>query len=236
MTGYIHSVQSLSAVDGPGVRSVVFMNGCNMRCIYCHNPDTWNIGGGEEYTAEQLFRKIRRFKDYFGSDGGITVSGGEPLLQADFLTEFFALCKNNGISTCLDTAGSIINSSVEKLLDLTDLCLLDIKFATETEYFEYTKGSLEKTFAFLDLLRQKNIPVISRHVIVPGINNNPEYISFIKSLRKKYPNIIGSDLLPFRKLCIEKYESLNIPFPLQNTEEESEEDIKKLYGILNQSE
>lgn len=232
MKGFVHSVQSLSTVDGPGVRAVVFLSGCAMRCVYCHNPDTWEMSGGAEYSAEELFGKLSRFSDYFGSNGGITVSGGEPLLQAGFVTELFRLCKANGLHTCLDTAGSVISESVTELLEYTDLCLLDVKFKSEEEYKTLANGSLEKTLLFLSLLYKKNIPVITRHVIVPDINNNDDFISFIRDLKKEHNNIIQSDLLPFRKLCSEKYKNLNIDFPLKNSPEESEEDIKRLTDLL----
>ena len=127
LTGKIHSFQSLGTVDGPGVRYVVFMQGCNLRCDCCHNPDTWAFDGGNEYNVAQVFNNVCRYKEYFGKDGGITVSGGEPLLQAPFVKELFALCKESGINTCLDTSGSVINNSVISLLDYTDRVLLDIK-------------------------------------------------------------------------------------------------------------
>lgn len=229
MNGWVHSVQSMSAVDGPGVRAVVFFAGCPLRCVYCHNPDTWQPDRGTEYNAQTLFEKIHRFRAYFGENGGVTVSGGEPLLQADFLAEFFTLCKNAGVHTCLDTAGSLLPKNIRQLLSVTDLCLLDLKFATEADYQKYTGGSLTQTLQFFDLLREMQVSTVTRHVIVPGINDNAEYLDAINKILSRYPNCIRHDLLPFRKLCVSKYEAANIPFPLQNSPEATEESIQELY-------
>ena len=131
MTGRIHSIQSLGTVDGPGVRFVAFLQGCNLRCGCCHNPDTWEMTGGTTYTADELVQKAARFTEYFGETGGITLSGGEPLLQADFVYEVFALCRERGIHTCLDTSGSVLNDAVRWLLTVTDRVLLDIKYTED---------------------------------------------------------------------------------------------------------
>ena len=135
--GIVHSIQSLGTVDGPGVRFVVFLKGCNLRCSCCHNPDTWDLQGGTRYTAQELVNKAIRFREYFGKTGGITLSGGEPLLQADFAAEIFRLCHQAGINTCLDTSGSLWNPSVETLLTETDRILLDIKYTTDSQYRQY---------------------------------------------------------------------------------------------------
>lgn len=232
MRGQVHSVQSLSTVDGPGVRAVVFLNGCRMRCVYCHNPDTWDVHGGTSREAAEVFAQIKRFQPYFGEKGGLTVSGGEPLLQADFVRELFTLCKERGIHTCLDTAGSVGGSAVESLLAVCDLCLLDIKFTDPESYRRYTSGDLAATLAFLRLTREKNIPVITRHVIVPGLTDTPDYIASIKALLADYPNVQRCDLLPFRKLCADKYRQLHIPFPLENTSEASDSAIAALTALL----
>ncbi|MBR3589070.1 MAG: 4Fe-4S cluster-binding domain-containing protein, partial [Clostridia bacterium] len=158
MTGRIHSLQSLGTVDGPGIRYVVFLQGCNLRCGCCHNPDTWDMSQGTKYTAEEILQKVLRFREYFGTDGGITVSGGEPLLQAEFCTELFSLCHENGINTCLDTSGSILNDSVKKLLSHTDRVLLDIKYTTDSLYQKYVGCSMDKPLAFLAYLNEKKIP------------------------------------------------------------------------------
>ena len=134
--GYIHSIQSLGTLDGPGVRFVVFLQGCNLRCKCCHNPDTWECGVGKEYTPEEIVSRALRFREYFGRDGGITVSGGEPLLQADFVRTVFELCHNEGINTCLDTSGSILTDKVKSLLSVTDRVLLDVKYTNDEDYLK----------------------------------------------------------------------------------------------------
>ena len=143
MTGRINSIQTLGTVDGPGVRFVLFMQGCPLRCGYCHNPDTWNFSGGSEVTAEEIFEKVLRYREYFGKDGGVTVSGGEPTAQAQFVHELFSLCKRAGIHTALDTSGRLWNEDIERLLSLTDLCLLDYKMCDGEKYERYTKCKKE---------------------------------------------------------------------------------------------
>lgn len=228
MTGRIHSFQSLGTVDGPGVRNVVFMQGCPLRCACCHNPDTWDFNGGEEIEADKLVEKISRFRSYFGSDGGVTVSGGEPLCQAEFLTELFFGLKNAGINTALDTSGCIYNEQVEKLLKYTDLVLLDYKYAHAEDYLRYTKCDIKKVDLFLSELEKKNIPVWIRRVIIPGLNDDESSMLQLRSLREKYTCIKKIELLPFRKLCIEKYQSLGISFPFEDIPEASKEETEKL--------
>ena len=142
--GYINSFQSMGTLDGPGIRFVAFLQGCNLRCGCCHNPETWEIGKGEEYTAAEIVEKAKRFKNYFGKEGGITLSGGEPLLQPRFAAEIFTLSKENEINTCLDTSGSLLNEDVLNLLNVTDRVLLDVKYSTEEDYIKYVGCSLDK--------------------------------------------------------------------------------------------
>ena len=159
MTGYIHSFQSLGAIDGPGIRFVAFTQGCNLRCSCCHNPDTWKMNEGKEYTAEEVANRAARYKEYFGSEGGITVSGGEPLLQADFVKEIFELCHKAGINTCLDTSGSILNDGVKALLKVTDRVLLDIKYTTDELYKKYAGCEMKPVLEFLDYLASLVVPL-----------------------------------------------------------------------------
>lgn len=213
MTGKIHSIQSLGTVDGPGVRTVVFTQGCPLRCGYCHNPDTWDPNAGEVADTEEIFAKIKRFRPYFGPEGGVTVSGGEALLQPDFVRELFTLCKNEGIHTALDTSGCLWNDKVEQLLAVTDLVLLDIKMTTDDEYREYIGCSLEKPLFFLQKLEEKGIPAWIRHVVVPGLTDTPENIQRLQELLKGFSCIQKVEFLPFHKICVTKYEKLGIPFP-----------------------
>lgn len=229
--GKINSFQSLGTVDGPGVRYVVFMQGCNLRCACCHNPDTWE-NGGTTYLVEEVFNNVCRYKDYFGKDGGITLSGGEPLLQAEFVTELFSLCKKENINTCLDTSGSILSNSVLNLLEVTDRVLLDIKYTNSSDYLKYAGCSLEKVLDFLSILNERNIPTTIRQVIIPTINDSRENIQKLKEIVKNYPNVDKIELLPFRKLCQAKYDNLKIPFPFGNLPTPTESQMKELNELL----
>lgn len=213
INGKIHSIQSLGTVDGPGVRFVVFLQGCPLRCSCCHNPDTWDTDGGTFRTPLELVEKAERFKDYFGKTGGITLSGGEPLIQADFCREVFALCKERGIGTCLDTSGCILDDSVKKLLELTDRVLLDIKYTNNEDYLKYVGCSMEKPVEFLRYLNEKKIPTTLRQVIIPTINDTEENFEKLRELSKKYLCIDKTELLPFRKICQTKYDEMKISFP-----------------------
>ena len=212
MTGRIHSIQSLGTVDGPGVRTVVFMQGCPLRCGYCHNPDTWDTEGGETIEAAEVFQKIRRFAPYFGEEGGITLSGGEVLLQPEFGTELFSLCKAEGLHTALDTSGCLWTEKIEALLSVTDLVLLDIKMTTDADYREYVGCPLEKPLFFLQKLEEKGIPVWIRHVVVPGLTDTAENIGRLYELLRGYSCIQKMEFLPFHKICMPKYEKLGLPF------------------------
>ena len=234
MTGRIHSFQSLGTVDGPGVRCVVFMQGCPLRCICCHNPDTWDFSGGEEIDTDALVKKILRFKNYFGNNGGVTVSGGEPLMQAAFAAELFRKLKQAGINTALDTSGCVFNDEVSELLKYTDLVLLDHKYQTEEDYRKNTGGSLRKTECFLAELQQRNIPVWLRRVIIPEKSDSEESIKALNETAKKFPCIKRIELLPFRNLCREKYENLGIEFALKDTESPSAKTMKKLNSYIDE--
>lgn len=232
ITGRIHSFQSLGTVDGPGVRFVVFFQGCPLRCKCCHNPDTWDVSGGDIYTADEVLRKVLRYKDYFGADGGITLSGGEPLLQSEFAFEIFRLCRENGINTCLDTSGCMLTEDVKKLLSQTDRVLLDFKFTTDREYRENTGCSIKSTEEFLVYLNENGIPVTLRQVIIPTVNDNEENILKLRNIIKKYPVIDKTELLPFRKICSSKYENMKIEFPFGSLPEADAVTIERLYKIL----
>lgn len=229
--GYINSIQSLGAVDGPGVRFVVFLQGCPLRCIYCHNPETWDISkAAQSFTPEQLLEKVLRYKSYFGSKGGITLSGGEVLLQIEFATEMFRLCKEHGIHTALDTSGIGCEdkAKLNLLLQYTDLVICDVKFTTEEAYKNYTGGSLQKVLNFLDLVEEKTIPVWIRQVIVPNLNDDEKSMDELNSLIAKYSNIEKVELLPFKKLCLSKYENMGLEFRLKDTDEADPEKVKLL--------
>jgi len=232
VTGRIHSFQSLGTADGPGVRAVVFMQGCPLRCACCHNPDTWDFNGGTEVTPDEIFRKVKRLKNYFGEDGGVTVSGGEPLMQPEFIKELFTLCKTDGITTAIDTSGCVLNDKIKEVLKLTDTVLLDYKYITDELYKTKVGTEKSKVDEFLSYLNSQNIDTWLRQVIIKDLNNNENSVKVLKELKQKYPCIKKTELLPFKKLCIEKYEKLGIPFPLCDTPETSKAEIEELEKYL----
>lgn len=226
MKGRIHSFQSMGAVDGPGLRFVVFVQGCPLRCKYCHNPDTWDFGGGTEYDTEEIVKKILRYRSYIEKNGGVTVTGGEPLMQAAFVAELFRKLKTEGLHTALDTScmvpPSLEQTELRKLLSATDLILADLKFETEEEYKQHCGGSLKTVQSFLAETENMNIPLWIRHVVVPGLTDGPEHLKKIKQMAEQYSNLEKIEWLPFKKLCLEKYEKMGIPFPLADTPEMGE--------------
>lgn len=232
MTGNVHSIQSLGTVDGPGIRFVVFFQGCNLRCKCCHNPDTWNMQGEKTFTPEEIVEKALHYKEYFGEQGGITLTGGEPLLQPDFAYEIFKLCHEKGINTCLDTSGSILNESVKKLLSETDRVLLDIKYTNNEMYIENVGCSLEKPLKFLYYLNEKKIPTTIRQVIIPSFNDNEESIEKLNKIVKDNSCVDKVELLPFKKICQPKYDNLKIEFPFAHIETPSKETMNKLNELL----
>ncbi len=228
----IHSIQSLGTLDGPGVRFVVFTQGCHLRCKCCHNPDTWDMRGGEELAAEELARRAARYKEYFGAEGGITVSGGEPLLQAAEVYELFACCKAQGIHTCLDTSGSLMNESVERLLAVTDRVLLDVKYTNDADYRAHVGCSLQPVLDFLARLNEREIPTTLRQVIIPTLNDSVQNMERLCRIRDAHPCVDKVELLPFRKLCQSKYDALSIPFPLADVPEPDREIMSRLTALL----
>ena len=231
--GNIHSIQTLGTLDGPGVRFVVFMQGCNLRCGCCHNPDTWSMSGGIQYTAEALTAKAERYRSYFGTDGGVTLTGGEPLLQAEFAHEFFSRCHDAGLNTCLDTSGSILNDKVRSLLSVTDRVLLDIKYATDTLYREHVGCPIDVPLEFLSYLELVGIPTTLRQVVIPTLNDNDENTEFLRSLIRKYHCIDKIELLPFKKICKVKYDNMGVPFPFDKYDTPSHADVAKTEAELN---
>jgi len=232
LKGRIHSIQTLGTVDGPGVRFVVFLQGCNLRCSCCHNPDTWNFSAGIEYTPDDIIKKVLRYKEYFGEDGGITVSGGEPLLQAEFVYELFKLCKENGVNTCLDTSGSIMNDSVKKMLSVTDRVLLDIKYTDEDSYKKYVGCSLKNVLDFLSVLDIMGICVTVRQVVIPDVNTGDANFVRLKKIVAENPVIDKVELLPFRKICSVKYDNMKIDFPFLSKREPTESEMQLFNNMI----
>ena len=230
--GRVNSIQSMGTLDGPGVRYVVFTQGCPLRCSCCHNPDTWDISGGEEYLASEIVSKMLRFREYFGKEGGITLTGGEPLLQPDFTREIFLLSKEKGVNTCLDTSGAILNDKVKELLNYTDRVLLDVKYDNDADYKAYVGCSLDKVVEFLQYLDKSNIKTTIRQVIIPTINDNAKSVNFLLDLAKKYKVIDKIELLPFKKICSVKYQNLGIKFPFEDIETPSKDKMLELNAML----
>ena len=231
MKGYVHSLQSLGTVDGPGVRSVVFLSGCPLRCIYCHNPDTWERQESQLTDANELTEKLLHFYSFI-KNGGVTFSGGEPLLQAEFVTEVTELLHQGGLHVAIDTCGAPFTPAAERLIEVADLFLLDIKMTTEEDYKRHTGGSLASTLTFLNRLEEMRKDVWIRHVVVPGINDTEEDILRLSELIKGYRCIKRVELLPFKNLCLEKYRALNIPFLLEETPPMRAEELERLERVL----
>ncbi|MBP3414884.1 MAG: pyruvate formate lyase-activating protein [Clostridia bacterium] len=234
VTGRVHSIQSLGTLDGPGVRFVVFLQGCNLRCKCCHNPDTWDGGAGTVFTPEEIVNRAARYREYFGKDGGITLSGGEPLLQPEFARDVFSLCRDRGINTCLDTSGSILNDRCVELLDVTDRVLLDIKYTDDMLYTENVGCPMAAPLDFLSVLDEKHIPVTLRQVIIPTLNDNEDNILRLKAIAQKYSCVDKTELLPFKKICIAKYDNMGLDFPFAHLPEPSKETMDSLNMILSQ--
>ena len=230
--GHVHSIQTLGTLDGPGVRFVIFTQGCPLRCACCHNPDTWDLDGGKEMSAQELTDRALHYREYFGAHGGVTLSGGEPLLQARFAKAFFAECKKHGLHTCLDTSGCILDDEVYELLRYTDRVLLDIKYHTDALYREYVGFSIDTPLAFLRYLDKQGIPTTLRQVIIPTKNDNEENLEFLASLVNTYSCVDNVEHLPFKKLCSMKYERMNIPFPFENIREATSNDIAFCDALL----
>ncbi len=232
MTGRIHSIQTMGTLDGPGVRFVAFLQGCHLRCACCHNPDTWDRAGGEPIEAAELVARATRYTTYFGKEGGITLSGGEPLLQPGFVQEVFALAHAAGIHTCLDTAGVALTDAVQAALHVADRVLLDIKYTADALYRSHVGCGMETPLAFLAYLNEKGVPTTLRQVIIPGLHDTEENIAALKRLKESHRCVDTVELLPFRKLCTVKYDSLGIPFPLAAVPEPGADTMRRLTAQL----
>lgn len=237
--GKISSEESMGLVDGPGIRYVVFLQGCMLRCKYCHNPETWDINGQSELVSPQdLINKIERYKSYFGEDGGVTFSGGEPLLQPEFLIECLKLCKEKGIHTALDTAGKsrATEGKLKEILSLVDLVILDIKAVKEEDYKELTGQDMSCFKHFVKLLNDCDKKLWLRQVIVPNFNDTLENVENLKefiSQNFKKENIEKIELLPYKSIGAHKYKTLGLKYRLEGLEDMDEEQTLRLTNIVN---
>jgi len=216
MNGNIHSIESMGLVDGPGIRMVVFMQGCNLRCKYCHNPDTWECNDGRKMTVDEIVKKAKRFKNYFGTEGGVTFSGGEPLVQDKFLLACLKACKKENINVCLDTAG-FGNGDYEEILENTDLVIFDIKHYKKEDYKKITGREIEESKRFLHVVVNKNIPIWIRHVVVPGITDEKKHLEGLKECVSKIPGVERVELLPYHRDGENKYKKMGIEYKLEGT-------------------
>ncbi|MBR1845384.1 MAG: pyruvate formate lyase-activating protein [Oscillospiraceae bacterium] len=236
--GRIHSHETFGLVDGPGVRYVVFMQGCRMRCQYCHNPDTWKLSGGEEWTAEALFQKCWRYHTYWRNNGGITVSGGEPLLQIDFLIAFFKLAKQKGVNTTLDTAGNPFTleepfiSKFEELMQYTDLVMLDLKQTDAAAHKKLTGWDNDNILAMARWLSDHGKDMWIRRVLVPGVTDGEEELKELKRLIDSLKTVKRVEILPYHTLGQFKWENLNIPYPLEDVPTPTPEQVAAAEAIL----
>ena len=241
-TGRIHSIESFGSVDGPGVRFIVFLKGCHMRCQFCHNPDTWDMNSGEIKTADELLSQALRYKSYWKKGGGITVSGGEPLLQLDFLIEFFTKAKAKGVHTTLDTSGNPFTreepffSKFNELMKVTDLVLLDIKQINEAEHKILTGWSNKNILDMAEYLSEINKPVWIRHVLVPGGSDNDEQLIKLDEFIKTLKNVDRVQVLPYHSLGTFKWEELGIDYPLKDVLPPTKDRIDNANKLLHTSE
>ncbi len=231
--GKIHSFESFGTVDGPGIRFVTFMQGCPLRCLYCHNPDTWEMSGEHKYdmTPNELLAEVMKYKNFIAS-GGVTVTGGEPLMQPQFLREFFELCRREGIHTALDTSGYNASQAAFDVLDYTDLVLLDIKSINPTKHKELTAVAQDNTMRFMEELKRRNIPTWVRHVILPTWTDNTEELTQLAEFVKEHPNVERVELLPYHTMGEYKYESLGLDYKLSNISPPTKEEMAKYAEIF----
>lgn len=233
ITGRIHSFETFGTLDGPGIRFVVFLQGCPFRCLYCHNRDTWDPSAGTLYTVDEVFTRLNKYLPYIkASGGGITLSGGEPTLQPEFAAELFKKCHNAGIHTVLDTNGHADLEKVSELLEYTDLILLDIKHACADGHLSITGIENNKSRKFAEYTALKAIPVWIRYVLVPGLNDSDEALSEAAQIIKSMNNINKVEILPYHSMGAYKWEELGIPYPLKSTPEPSSELLEKARQIL----
>ncbi len=240
--GRVHSLESFGSVDGPGVRFVVFMQGCSMRCKYCHNPETWNPQGGSTlYTPEELLKEALKYRTYWGKDmkkGGVTVSGGEPLLQIEFVTEFLKLLKKKGVHTAIDTSGQPFSEDgnflekFDELLKYTDLVLLDLKHFESDAHKSLTGFDNSNIFKMAKYLSDKKVPMWIRHVLVPGITSDEEHLKNLKSFIDTLESVEKVEVLPYHTLGLFKWEKLGIKYPLEGVKTPTAEEVKKAKEIL----
>lgn len=232
MKGYIHSFESFGTKDGPGIRFVFFLQGCPLRCLYCHNPDTWGMKDRKyELTPEEAYREVEQVKGFI-KNGGVTISGGEPMLQPDFVRELFKLCKQNGVHTAIDTSGFILNDKVKSVLEYTDLVLLDIKHINPEKYKRLTAQPLEPTLNFMQYLREINKPVWVRYVLVPHFSDDEQDLHEWAKYVSQFPNVERVDILPFHQMGLHKWKEIGRKYELEDIKPPSHDSVEKAESIF----
>ena len=239
--GYIHSIETCGTVDGPGLRYVIFLQGCPMRCQYCHNPDTWEPGKGDQMTVDEVLKSFYNNTAFY-RNGGVTVTGGEPMMQMDFLIELFTKLRKDGVHTCLDSSGIMFRpenpefmEKMEKLAAVTNLVMLDIKHIDDEKHKVLTAHSNKNILAFAKYLNEKNIPIWIRHVIVPGITLYRDYLERLGEFIATLNNVKALDVLPYHSMGKVKYENLKMDYPLKDTREATKDEAVAAKNIILQA-
>lgn len=231
--GRVHSIETFGTVDGPGIRFILFMQGCPLRCKYCHNRDTWDVKGGKEYTVDEIMTEVNKYAPYMKfSGGGLTVSGGEATLQPKFLKELFKKAKKDGVHTCLDTSGFVNIETIDPVLDYTDLVLLDLKHMDNNKAKDLTGVGIEKTLELAKHLSDRNIPVWIRHVLVPGYTDDRENLESLGKFVSTLNNVDRVELLPYHTLGVHKWENMGFDYELKNVPDATKEDVAKAAEVL----
>lgn len=242
MKAKIHSLESFGTVDGPGIRFVVFFQGCPMRCKFCHNPDTWDVNPSESgakasgfgvWSADTLMEEVLRYRNFIKS-GGVTCTGGEPLMQAEFVTEFFGLCRQNGLHTCLDTSGVVFNDAVKEALKQTDLVMLDVKTVDDDLHKSLTGCTRTNNHLLMEHLQQTGKPTWIRHVVTPGINDDDEHLRAVAEYASRYSVVERIEVLPYHTMGAAKYESLGIDYPLKGVPALTRDEAEHARSIFRQ--
>lgn len=238
MTGRVHSIESFGLVDGPGVRSVVFLQGCSMRCQYCHNPDTWSAKDGEEWEPEQLFQKLYRFSPYWKNKGGITVSGGEAMLQVEFVTDLFTIAKKYQVHTALDTSGAPFREEEEylqkfqKLMDVTDLFILDMKEMDPVRHKKLTGRDNQNILRLAEYLSDHRKPMWIRHVLVPGLTDSEDSLQVLYDFLQTLDCVERVEILPYHTMGVHKWEAMGLSYPLEHVLPPTAEEVARAEAIL----
>ena len=231
----VHSIESFGTVDGPGIRFVLFLQGCHLKCKYCHNRDTWDIKGGNYASLDDIFNKIMRYKNYIHPNGGVTITGGEPLLQVNFLIELFTKLKKEGIHTCIDTSGMVsLTDDIKKLLSMTDLVLLDIKHIDDEKCKDLVGFSNKLELAFARYLSDNNIPVWIRQVLIPGYTDDEKDLIKLRDFINSLSNVQKVEVLPYHNLGKHKWTKLGYKYELDGVKQATNRDVqnaKKILGI-----